>query len=103
MFPLLIGIVLAALVFAAMLWSVYRAVTTQGRLRLTYVILVLSTILIMAAITWNLAAVSLCAGLTGTVSGAIAVVADKRWNKLLPLIQVVLGLLSIGAGVSILF
>lgn len=102
-FTLLIGIVIAAAVFAALLWSIYRLVTVKGRLRVNYAILALSTLLVVAAVTWNFAALSMTAGLTCAASGLIAMWADKGWNKLLPFVQVLLGLLSMGASAYIVF
>ncbi|MEM9584920.1 MAG: hypothetical protein AAGA08_17540 [Pseudomonadota bacterium] len=101
-FTLLAGIVIAACVFAALLWSIYRVVMTHGRLRLTYIVLALSTLLVVAAIQYNLAGISLMAGLTCAVTGVIALTHEPRWTKLLPLVQVVLGGLSVWAGASIL-
>ena len=103
MFPLLIGIIIAAAVFAAFLWSLYRSVTATGKLRVTYVMLALSTLVVIAAITWNFPTLTVTAGLTCLVTGALATMTEPRWNKLLPLVQVILGGLSIWAGAYIAF
>lgn len=102
-FGILTGIVLAACVFAALLWSLYRVTITTRWLRLVYAVLAISTILVAAAITWNLATLTLTAGLTCAVTALVALWVEPRWSKLLPLVQLVLGVMSIWAGATILF
>ncbi|WP_299303117.1 hypothetical protein [uncultured Litoreibacter sp.] len=102
MVPLLIGIIIAAAVFAAFLWSLYRAVMTKGRLRVNYAVMAISTLLVVAGITWNLAALTFAASVSLIVSAAIGVWADQKWSKLLPLVQMVLGVLSFFAATDVL-
>lgn len=102
-FGILTGIVLAACVFAALLWSLYRITQTTRWLRLVYAVLAVSTILVAAAITWNLATLTLTAGLTCAVTALVALWVEPRWSKLLPFVQLVLGVMSIWAGATILF
>ena len=102
-FVTLTGIVLAAAVFAALLWSLYRIAVTTRWQRINYVVLALSTLMVVTAITWNFATLTLTAGLTCLVTALVAVRLEPRWTKLLPLVQVIVGGLSIWAGATILF
>ncbi|PTX55618.1 hypothetical protein C8N43_0257 [Litoreibacter ponti] len=89
---LLAGIVIAAAVFAALLWSIYRAATTRGRTRLIAVLLGLSTILGMASISLNQPGIAVMAGGACLIFGLYGVWAEDRWSKLLPFAQAVFGL-----------
>lgn len=101
-FALLAGIVIAATVFSALLWSIYRSVVTQERQRLNYTLLSLSTLLVVTAITYNLTMLLLMAGITTVGTGLFAIIAEHRWSKLLPLVQIVLGGLAIFAAIDVL-
>ena len=91
MAPLLIGIVLAACVFAALLWSIYRTVQTKGNLRINYALLSISTIVIALGITYDWLGVLVSAGVTCIGTSLIAIYQDKGWSKLLPFAQLLLG------------
>ncbi len=101
--PLLIGIVLAALVFAALLWSIYRAVITTRRARLGYAVLAISTLLVALAVTFNLAGLLLTAGFTCVGAALFGIMSDKGWSKLLPLVQLLLGLFAVWTAASLAF
>lgn len=102
MIPLLIGIVLAACLFAALLWSVYRAVTQTGLHRLVQGFLAISTLIVVAAVTWDFHAMLVSGGITCAVMAAIAIWYEPRWSKLLPLVQLLLGLGATYAGYALL-
>ncbi len=102
MAALLIGIVIAAAVFAALLWSLYRCFMTTGKLRVSYGVLTISTLLVVAGITWNLAGVTFAASGSLIFTAIVGVWADTRWSKLLPLVQLVLGVLAFFAAVDTL-
>lgn len=102
MFAILIGIVIAACIFAALLWSIYRAVVTTGRLRTTYIVLALSTLMVVSGITWTLNALLLTASVSLIVTAIIAMIYEARWSKLLPLAQLLLGGLAFFVAMDVL-
>lgn len=87
MVELLIGVVLAAFLFAALMWSIYRAVTSSGRARLNATLLSLTTILGMGTVTYSWVDLAMASGSGLVVFGLIAVLKDPGWGKLLPLVQ----------------
>jgi len=98
MIPLLIGIVLAACLFAALLWSVYRAVTQTGFVRTANVLLAVSTLIVVSAVTWEMHAMLLSGGVTCALTALIAIWQDRRWSKLLPFVQFLLGVGAVYVG-----
>jgi cytochrome bd-type quinol oxidase subunit 1 len=102
MIPALIGIVLAACLFAALLWSIYRAVTLTGTPRVVHAFLAISTIIVVCAVTWDFHAMMLSGGITCAVTAFIALWQERRWSKLLPLVQLLLGLGATYAGYALL-
>lgn len=94
-FEFLPGLALAALLFAALLWSLYRAVLIKGRMKVAYIILTLSTLLVMAAITLGLNGVMVMACITLCGSALIAIWAEQGWSKLFPLVQFAFGILAV--------
>lgn len=97
----LAGIVLAALVFAALLWAIYRSVVTTGRKRIAYVVLTISTVLVALAATYDLVGLLFSSGFTCLASALLATLYEPRWNKILPLIQVILGVLAIWTAMNL--
>lgn len=95
MVELLGGIALAAFVFAALLWSIYRAVVTNGRKRVVAVLLSLTTLFGMMALTWLWVIPAQIAGGALIVLGLAAIWTDPGWSKLLPLVQAVFGVVLI--------
>ncbi|MEO0999790.1 MAG: hypothetical protein AAFW69_04145 [Pseudomonadota bacterium] len=91
-FYLLAGIVVAAGVFGATLFSLAQAVMQRGRLRWAHIALVVLGIAGMGTVSliWPAAAVGVGAALIA--AGAVAVWSEKRWSKLLPIFQAVFGL-----------
>lgn len=94
-FVLLAGIAIAAFVFAALLWSIYRAVTSEGRERLVHLLCALSTIMAMFAITYGSPGHGAFAGASLAVIAAFAFWYDKGWSKLLPVVQILFGIVLI--------
>lgn len=95
MFAFLTGIVIAAAVFAALLWSIYRAVIVKGAMRAVYVFLAISTLLVVSGVTWNWPTLIFTSSLTLAVTAIIAIGLETRWSKLLPLVQLALAVLCI--------
>lgn len=89
---LLAGIVIAALLFSALLWSVYRAVTTTGRLRLHAGALAFFTVLGMVSISLNAPGMAILTGAGCAGMGAMGIWSETRWSKLMPLVQLLFGL-----------
>jgi len=92
MFELLAGIALAAFLFSAFLWSIYRSVMTKGRARQVNIFLGIFTLLGLIAIsnTWQILALS--AGVPLAILSLVAIWYDKGWSKLLPLVQLLFGI-----------
>ena len=91
----LIGIFLAACLFAAMLWSIYRAVTTKGMKRINAVVVTSSTLLAMLGLTYGWSFALLIAGPACILFGLAQVFTDPGWAKLLPAVQFIFGLIVI--------
>ncbi len=91
MIEVLGGVALAAFLFSALLWSIYRAVVTSGFRRQVAIFLSLNTVFGMIALTmlWQIPAQVAGGGLIAL--GLIAVWTDPGWSKLLPFIQVLFG------------
>lgn len=98
-FYLLIGILLAALVFGALMWSVVQAVRGTGNKRMNYGILAAATLGGMLALTYDLGVISRLIGGLLICFGGMAFVAEPGSAKMLPLVQIVLGL-GLLAGLS---
>ncbi|SDW96345.1 hypothetical protein [Litoreibacter albidus] len=89
---ILSGIAIAALIFCALLWQVYRAVTTTGLLRWNAVGLCLGTLAFMAAVSLRSDALFLLGTALNLLLAPIAIWADPRWSKLLPAVQLAMAL-----------
>jgi len=92
---LLFGIVIAAFIFAALLWSLYRAVSGVGMVRVTHAAVVVLIIALMAALTlgWSIPARGLGAVLI--IAGLGAVWNDTSWSRLLPMCAAGFGLAAL--------
>lgn len=99
-FQLLAGIVIAAVVFAALLWSIYRAVQSRGKERAVYVILALSTLLVVTAFSYDLLGLLLTSGFTCLGAALYGIVLDRGLNKLLPFVQLLLGALAAWSSIA---
>ena len=91
MIDILIGIVLAALLFAALLWSIYRTFTAEGNLRLSQMCAAIFTLGGAAAATYNMYSTAMICGVGCLFAGIIAMRFETRWSRLLPLLQAVFG------------
>ncbi len=95
MAELLGGIALAAFVFAALLWSIYRAVVTEGRMRVVAILLSLTTLFGMATLSWLWVVPAQITGAALIVLGLMAIWTDPGWSKLLPFVQAIFGVVLI--------
>jgi len=100
MITLMAGAILAAALFAALLWSIYRAVVTQGMLRINASVLSLGTVLGMAGITWSIPTLVMIAAPACFLFGLAQMMTDPGWSKLLPLVQMALGAIFLNALIS---
>ncbi|MEM9011786.1 MAG: hypothetical protein AAGE18_11195 [Pseudomonadota bacterium] len=91
-FALLAGIVIAVGVFGATLWSFAQILLARGALRWTHGLSLLATIAGMAAITLVSPPAALAAGAALVLSAAVAGWLERRWTRLLPILQIVFGL-----------
>jgi hypothetical protein len=85
------GIFLGALLFAALLWSLYRTVVTQGFLRINALVLSAATIMGMAGLTYQYPFLVMVAAPACLLFGLAQMMTDPGWSKLLPLVQFLLG------------
>ncbi|NNK77181.1 MAG: hypothetical protein HKP40_00575 [Litoreibacter sp.] len=91
MIELLGGVVLAVMVFSALMWTLYSAVVLKGRSRLVRVFLILATVGGMASLSFASPATGAAAGAGLIIFGAIALWQDAGWSKLLPAAQIAFG------------
>jgi hypothetical protein len=91
MITLLGGAVLGVLIFSALIWSIYRAVVTNGFLRINAIVLTLGTLLGMAGLTYQNPIFIMIAAPACLLFGLAQMMTDPRWSKLLPLMQFLLG------------
>jgi hypothetical protein len=89
---ILLGILIAATLFGSLLWSFTQAFRRSGLLRNAYLALVLLTIGGMATVSWGLNVEMRLVGVGLLIFGAIAVVSERGSSRLLPLVQVLFGL-----------
>lgn len=94
-FQLLIGIVIAAAIFASLLWSIYRGTTTVGMTRSVALLLSFDTVLAMGAISFNSPNLGSFFGGCLVTLGVISIWLDQGWSRLLPLVQVIFGIVLI--------
>ena len=87
-FNLMGGVLVGAGIFAATLFSVYQAAIKSGALRWSHVAAVVFTIFGAAAISLVAPFTGLLAGISLAIAGAAAFLLEKRWNKVLPLFQI---------------
>ncbi|WP_112323281.1 hypothetical protein [Oceanibium sediminis] len=89
---LFLGIIVAALIFAATLFSAVQAFRQAGRLRLAHLLAAGLTIAIMACLSSELWVLARLTGGLCVLAGLFAFVLESRWNRLLPLVQSGFGL-----------
>ncbi len=86
-FNLLIGILGGAAIFAATLFSIYQAVVQSGRLQWAHIATVGLTLAGMGTITWLMPATTMVIGGVLALAALLAMLWEVRWNRLLPLFQ----------------
>lgn len=91
MILILIGIFFGACLFAALLWSLYRAVVTTGYLRINAVVLSAATVMGLAGVTYEVPTLIMIAAPACLLFGLAQMMTDPKWSKLLPLAQFLLG------------
>jgi hypothetical protein len=91
MITILAGIVIAALIFSAFIWQIYRAVTTTGIVRWNAVGLVLATLAVMGTRDLDSIPLIITSAVGCILFAPIAIWADPRWSKLLPMVLLALG------------
>jgi len=91
--PILLGgILLAAAIFGATLYSAAQAIRSTKTLRFTHIALILATLAGMTAIQFLAPLPAAAAGLALIAAGATAAALEKGASKLLPLIQLIFGI-----------
>lgn len=91
MITLLGGIVLAAGIFAAFLWSLYAATQHRGLYRWGAGAACLGTIFGMAAISLTSPGLAIIAGLIVAAGGLVGLISEPGFTKLLPALHIVFG------------
>lgn len=94
-FELMGGIVIAAGVFAALLWSLYQSVLKRGRLQYAHIATAALTLLGMASISAMSSIFAQILGILLLVTASTAAVLESRWNRVLPAIQVIFAFILI--------
>ncbi|MEO1274923.1 MAG: hypothetical protein AAFV96_05840 [Pseudomonadota bacterium] len=89
---LLIGIVVAAGIFAATLFSAAQAYMRDGRLRSAHLAAALLTIAGMGAMSLELWIVAQLIGPLLAIAASAALVLERGWNRLLPVFHILFGL-----------
>ncbi len=92
---LLFGIILAALIFAALLWSIYRAALTSGTLRWNATALALSTIGLMLSATYSWPMLAWPCAILCMATGGYELLKAPLGSKIFPLIQIALGIFAV--------
>ena len=89
---ILAGTLIAATLFASVLWSFAQAFLSGGWLRNVYLVLVLLTVGGMATVSLGLSVEMRLAGAALTILSAIAFYRERGSTRLLPMIQFLFGL-----------
>jgi len=84
MIPILLGILIAATLFGALLWCGYRAYEAVGYARYANLATVLLVIFAMAMLSFNAELASRATGAQLCIAALVAMWADKGWSRLLP-------------------
>ena len=85
MTPILLGILIAATLFGALMWCGYRAYETKGLAQYANLATVLLTIFAMAALSFESETASRAMGAQLCITSLVAMWSDKGWSRLLPL------------------
>ena len=92
-FFLLAGILIAATLFVSVLWSFAQALRNTDLMRRTYAALAALTIAGMAAVSYDLTLMMKLNGAVLIYFGVVAVHMESGSSKLLPLVQLLFGLI----------
>ncbi|MGR3571271.1 hypothetical protein [Brevirhabdus sp.] len=87
-FPQLVGVFLAALLLASLIFSVVRIFLTTGLLEVAHIATALLIVLGAVAVTMTLRNPAVFIGSALAFSAAVALLLEKGWNRVLPLIAV---------------
>ena len=93
---LLLGILLAALIFAATLFSAAQAYLRGGRVGRAHLVAAVSVVAAMAALGLSWWAASRVIGLFVLSGGVFALWQERGWNRLLPLVHIFFGMALVG-------
>lgn len=88
---LLLGILLAAALFASFIWSGYQAFFASGWLRHAHAVLALSVLAGAATLSLLLPVTGQITGAMLVVAGLVAIWHDRAWAKLLVAVQIIFG------------
>jgi len=88
-FELMGGISVAAGVFAALMWSIYQSVLKRGALQYAHIAAAIFTILGMASISAVSLLFAQILGITLLATSATAAILETRWNRVLPVFQII--------------
>jgi membrane-associated HD superfamily phosphohydrolase len=97
MFVALLGVLIGTAIFAGFFWSVAQAFRQDGTLRWMHILLIALTLVGMACISLSYPTIALGVGSFLTLTALATIVAERGWNRLLPLTQVAFGL-TLGLG-----
>lgn len=95
MTPLLLGIFIAAVIFAAVLYGGYQAVATTGFSRFAHLGSILATIGVMAGISYQSPGATSAAGALLAVAALAATYHTSGWSRLLPLTLCAFGAVAV--------
>ena len=90
-FLLLPGIVIAAILFGATLWSASQAMRQKGVLGVAHGVAAVAIVLTMGALSYDAAYPAQIAGGVLCLGAAMAVVWESGWSRLLPASQAIFG------------
>ena len=89
------GILVAAGVFASLLWSFYQTAMTRGRLQWAHGMAAAFTLAGMASLSFVSPILAMVFGVALAIAAIAALLYEQRWNRLLPLFQVVFAIVLI--------
>lgn len=92
---LLLGIFIAAVVFAAMLFAAYQATITQGLVRYAHIATIAATIGVMASISYQNPLLMIGSGAILAIGAMVTLFASPGWSRILPLTLLTLGAFAI--------
>lgn len=88
-FQLLGGILVAAGVFVALLWSIYQSILKRGPLQYAHIATATLTVLGMASISLLAILLAQILGILLLISATTAAILETRWNRALPVLQII--------------